>query len=154
MVIRGMGQVQRRRHSIPSLAIIAKGFSNSSVTIDQDNPSGNRKKKPTREDLAAVIRRGATGTSMPAFPLLPDQEVQDLIDYVQYLAQRGELEYRILTLFEAEEDVFEDLPRLTEGIPNARRRFAKYALWRMLSNNKSLQSPLIGTRLMSLSCNH
>jgi len=102
-----------------------KGIFKFISTIDQDNPSGNRKKKPTREDLAAVIRRGATGTSMPAFPLLPEQEVQDLIDYVQYLAQRGELEYRILTLFEAEEDVFEDLPAADGGDPNAEEQVRK-----------------------------
>lgn len=102
-----------------------KGIFKFISTIDLDNPSGNRKKKPTREDLAAVIRRGAVGTSMPAFPLLPEQEVQDLIDYVRYLSERGELEYRILTLFEAEEDVFEDLPSDKGGDPAAEEQVRK-----------------------------
>lgn len=102
-----------------------KGIFKFISTIDLDNPSGNRKKKPTREDLAAVIRRGAVGTSMPAFPLLPEQEVQDLIDYVRYLAERGELEYRILTLFEAEEDVFEDVPSAEGGDPTAEEQVRK-----------------------------
>lgn len=102
-----------------------KGIFKFISTIDLDNPSGNRKKKPTREDLTLVIRRGATGTSMPAFPLLPEQEVQDLIDYVQYLSQRGELEYRILTLVEAEEDVFEDLPSDKGGDPTAEEQVRK-----------------------------
>ncbi len=102
-----------------------KGIFKFISTIDLENPSGNRKKKPTREDLAAVIRRGATGTSMPAFPLLPEQEVQDLIDYVRYLAQRGELEYRILTLVEAEEDVFEDLPSTDGGDLNVKEQARK-----------------------------
>lgn len=102
-----------------------KGIFKFISTIDLENPSGNRKKKPTRDDLAAVIRRGAVGTSMPAFPLLPEQEVQDLIDYVRYLAQRGELEYRILTLVEAEEDVFEDLPAAEGGNPDANEQVRK-----------------------------
>lgn len=102
-----------------------KGIFKFISTIDLDNPSGNRKKKPTRDDLAAVIRRGAVGTSMPAFPLLPDQEVQDLIDYVRYLSQRGELEYRILSLVEAEEDVFEDLPSANGGDPKAEAQVRK-----------------------------
>ncbi len=96
-----------------------KGIFKFISTIDLENPSGNRKKKPTRDDLAAVIRRGAIGTSMPAFPLLPEQEVEDLIDYVRYLSQRGELEYRILSQVEAEEDVFENLPKEDGGNPEA-----------------------------------
>jgi mono/diheme cytochrome c family protein len=102
-----------------------KGIFKFISTIDLDNPSGNRKKKPTHADLTEVIRRGAIGTSMPAFPLLTEQEVEDLITYVRYLAQRGELEYRILTLFEAEEDVFEDLPAADGGDPNADEKVRK-----------------------------
>jgi mono/diheme cytochrome c family protein len=102
-----------------------KGIFKFISTIDLENPSGNRKKKPTRDDLAAVIRRGAVGTSMPAFPLLPEQEVQDLIDYVRYLSQRGELEHRILTMIEAEDDVFEDLPAAEGGDPKAEEQVRK-----------------------------
>jgi len=110
---------------VPKPRDYRKGIFKFISTIDLSNPSGNRKKKPTREDLANVIRRGAVGTSMPAFPLLPEQEVQDLIDYVRYLSQRGELEYRILTLIEAEEDVFEDLPAADGGNPDAEEQVRK-----------------------------
>lgn len=48
--------------------------------------------KPTRQDLVRVIRRGAKGTSMPAFPWMPNDELEDLIEYVILLSQRGEVE--------------------------------------------------------------
>jgi mono/diheme cytochrome c family protein len=48
--------------------------------------------RPTRKDLARVIRRGAKGTSMPAFRFLPDEDVKDVVDYVILLSYRGELE--------------------------------------------------------------
>jgi len=48
--------------------------------------------KPLREDLLRTIRRGARGTSMPAFGLLPENDLQAVVDYVLVLAHRGELE--------------------------------------------------------------
>ncbi len=48
--------------------------------------------KPRRADLRLVIRRGAIGTSMPAFRFLSEEEVELLIDYVVHVAYRGELE--------------------------------------------------------------
>jgi len=48
--------------------------------------------KPLREDLLRTIRRGARGTSMPAFNLLPEADLQAVVDYVLVLAHRGELE--------------------------------------------------------------
>lgn len=52
--------------------------------------------KPVRADLARTIRRGAKGTSMPNFPLLTDEEVELLVDYVVMLSQRGEIEDRLV----------------------------------------------------------
>jgi mono/diheme cytochrome c family protein len=48
--------------------------------------------KPLREDLLTTIRRGAKGTSMPAFNLLPEADLQAVVDYVLVLTHRGELE--------------------------------------------------------------
>lgn len=48
--------------------------------------------KPLREDLLRTIRRGARGTSMPAFGLLPEADLQAVVDYVLVLTHRGELE--------------------------------------------------------------
>jgi mono/diheme cytochrome c family protein len=57
-----------------------------------------RDSKPRREDLARIIRRGAKGTSMPAFRWMPDEDLQAVIDYVILLSQRGELEYRLMRI--------------------------------------------------------
>lgn len=48
--------------------------------------------KPLRDDLLRTIRRGARGTSMPAFGLLPEADLQAVVDYVLVLTHRGELE--------------------------------------------------------------
>jgi mono/diheme cytochrome c family protein len=48
--------------------------------------------KPRRQDLVRVVRRGAKGTSMPGFPLMADEDVEAVVDYVILLAHRGELE--------------------------------------------------------------
>ena len=45
--------------------------------------------KPARHDLVRTIRRGAKGTSMPAFPWMSDEDLDAVIDYVIYLSKRG-----------------------------------------------------------------
>ena len=54
--------------------------------------------KPTRQDLERTIRRGIPGTGMPSFAPLPDEDIQALIEYVQYLSIRGETELYLLRL--------------------------------------------------------
>jgi mono/diheme cytochrome c family protein len=63
--------------------------------------------KPTRQDLADTLRRGLVGTSMPAFDLLAEEEVQALVDYVIYLSVRGEVERRMLSFAATELDLEE-----------------------------------------------
>jgi mono/diheme cytochrome c family protein len=62
--------------------------------------------KPTRADLVRTIRRGAKGTSMPAFPWMSEEDLQDVIDYVILLSQRGEVEVNAAMI--AESDYTED----------------------------------------------
>ncbi len=52
--------------------------------------------KPRRADLKLTIRRGAIGTSMPAFRWLPEEEVERLVDYILHVSYRGELEELLL----------------------------------------------------------
>jgi mono/diheme cytochrome c family protein len=52
--------------------------------------------KPTDEDLLRVMMNGVPGTAMPSFSLLPNSEVESLIEYVKYLAIRGEMETRLV----------------------------------------------------------
>jgi mono/diheme cytochrome c family protein len=54
--------------------------------------------KPTHDDLKKIVLEGIPGTAMPSFKLLPDLEVEALIDYVKYLSIRGEVERGLLTL--------------------------------------------------------
>jgi mono/diheme cytochrome c family protein len=52
--------------------------------------------KPTREDLRHIVEQGIDGTAMPSFKLLPEGEIEALVDYVKYLAIRGEVERRLI----------------------------------------------------------
>lgn len=48
--------------------------------------------KPTKADLAKLIKHGIGGTAMVKIPELTDQDIDALVDYVIYLSWRGELE--------------------------------------------------------------
>lgn len=62
--------------------------------------------KPLREDLRRVIWEGIVGTGMTKVPDMKEEDLDPLIDYVIYLAWRGELERNILYM---NEDVFMEL---------------------------------------------
>jgi mono/diheme cytochrome c family protein len=66
--------------------------------------STERAVKPTDDDLRRILIEGIRGTAMPSFKLLPEDEVEALIEYVKYLAMRGEVERELARL------VNEDLP--------------------------------------------
>ncbi|MCA9163932.1 MAG: c-type cytochrome [Planctomycetales bacterium] len=51
---------------------------------------------PTHEDLRQILVNGIPGTAMPSFKLLPEDELESLIQYVQYLAIRGEVERALI----------------------------------------------------------
>jgi mono/diheme cytochrome c family protein len=51
--------------------------------------------KPTDEDLNRIMDNGIPGTAMPSFSLLPKSEAESLVEYVKYLAMRGEMEQRL-----------------------------------------------------------
>jgi mono/diheme cytochrome c family protein len=65
-----------------------------------------RGSKPRRDDLRRILRYGAKGTSMPAFRFFSDEETEAVIDYVQVLAARGELEINLIR--EATDELDED----------------------------------------------
>jgi mono/diheme cytochrome c family protein len=48
--------------------------------------------QPTDEDLRKTVLDGIPGTAMPAFTLLPPDEVDALVEYVKYLSIRGQME--------------------------------------------------------------
>lgn len=65
--------------------------------------------KPSRADLVRIIRRGAKGTSMPAFKFLPDEDVEALVDYVIMLSHRGELERAVTEIAAFDYDPEEEI---------------------------------------------
>jgi mono/diheme cytochrome c family protein len=54
--------------------------------------------KPTHADLKKIVLEGVPGTAMPSFKLLPELEVEALVEYVKYLSIRGEVERELLNL--------------------------------------------------------
>jgi mono/diheme cytochrome c family protein len=48
--------------------------------------------QPTDDDLRRVVHDGVPGTAMPAFALLPRDEIDALVEYVKYLSIRGQVE--------------------------------------------------------------
>lgn len=63
--------------------------------------------KPLRTDLIRTVVQGVSGTSMPSFHLLPNPEVEAVVDYVLALTHRGELESQ-LTAEVASADAYEE----------------------------------------------
>ena len=51
--------------------------------------------KAHRQDLARIVEDGIPGTYMPSFKLLKPTESHAIIEYVLFLAMRGELEYNL-----------------------------------------------------------
>ena len=61
--------------------------------------------RPLRNDLERTIKAGIRGTSMPAFNLLHETEIQAVMDYVLMLTYRGEFEEGLVNLADAEEAI-------------------------------------------------
>ena len=72
----------------------------------KSTPKGAR---PTHDDLRRLLLNGVAGTAMPSFKLLPESEVESLVDYVKYLSLRGEVERRLYEEMAIELDAGERL---------------------------------------------
>lgn len=51
--------------------------------------------RPTRDDLHRVIMQGIPGTYMPSFRWLGEKETESAVEYVRWLAMRGEFEIKL-----------------------------------------------------------
>ncbi len=58
--------------------------------------STERTDKPMKSDIARVLRQGLADSPMPRFAHLNEQQIDALVDYVVYLAIRGEFERSVL----------------------------------------------------------
>ena len=73
--------------------------------------------KPLRSDLIRTIKHGARGTSMPKFDLLPEADLEALVDHVLALTYRGELEVLLDLEVESEDEIAEDrVPELIDDV--------------------------------------
>ncbi len=59
---------------------------------------------PTDNDLRRVLENGIPGTAMPSFKLLGDEQIDALVEYVKYLAQRGQVESELVYIIADELD--------------------------------------------------
>ncbi len=74
--------------------------------------------KPVRRDLDRALRNGNRDTAMPSFDLLPEEEINALIEYTKYLSIRGETEL-YLRQSVVDEDAYLPLDRrlvMKEGV--------------------------------------
>ncbi len=71
--------------------------------------------KPLRADLVKTLKRGIRGTSMPEFSLLPEDDLQAVVDYVLVLTHRGELAETLFMLADAEGELDDEVVE-TEGV--------------------------------------
>ncbi len=81
-----------------------------------------------REDLARIIEDGIPGTYMPSFKLLEPEESQAIVEYVRWLAMRGEIEFKLVQSLkndysiEAVESTIESARKADEGLSNSAAR--------------------------------
>ena len=61
--------------------------------------------KPRRSDLMLTIRRGVTGTSMPSFDRLSEEDVAAVTEYVLALTYRGQMEQILAGIAYDEEEL-------------------------------------------------
>jgi mono/diheme cytochrome c family protein len=71
--------------------------------------------KPTHEDLKRILLNGIPGTAMPSFGVLPDPDLEALVNYVKYLSIRGEVERKLIeSLFDVEGDLVGEAAQRSE----------------------------------------
>jgi mono/diheme cytochrome c family protein len=70
--------------------------------------STQRLAKPLKSDLIKTVKYGLAGSGMGAYDKLTDTELDDVIEYVVYLALRGEFERKLLDYSATEMDLTVD----------------------------------------------
>jgi mono/diheme cytochrome c family protein len=70
--------------------------------------------KAARSDLERMVRQGMPGTSMPSYAALADDEIDALVEYVYYLALRGETELYLFQRIVQEDDYIADVREVVE----------------------------------------
>jgi mono/diheme cytochrome c family protein len=71
--------------------------------------------RATREDLDRTIRQGIPGTYMPSFLLFKDEEIGPIVEYIRWLAMRGEFEQKSDAEFVNGQYASEDVAQRIKG---------------------------------------
>jgi mono/diheme cytochrome c family protein len=71
--------------------------------------------KAHRSDLARIIEDGIPGTYMPSFKLLKPEESHSIVEYVLFLAMRGESEYQMNNILATDYSEASVLNRVKDG---------------------------------------
>lgn len=66
--------------------------------------------RPSRADLLRTLENGLSGTAMPSFAMLPEEQRAHLARYVTFLSLRGKVELELMKLILTEEVNPESLP--------------------------------------------
>ena len=64
--------------------------------------STSRDSRASRADLQRTVQEGIPGTYMPSFLLLAEDDLEAVVEYVRWLAMRGEYELKMVTEFETD----------------------------------------------------
>ncbi|MBI5759214.1 MAG: cytochrome c [Planctomycetales bacterium] len=67
--------------------------------------------KPRRDDLREIVKQGIPGTTMPSFVLLPESELNAIVEYVRWLSARGEYEQKLVATLVGEGGGEKDISR-------------------------------------------
>lgn len=81
-----------RGHTAPWINPHPRDFRRGMFKFTSSSQPQGEARKARREDLLRTIRLGVEGMAMPAFGLLPDDEIQALASYVIHLSLRGQTE--------------------------------------------------------------
>jgi len=71
--------------------------------------------KASRDDIKRILKYGIPGTYMPSFLLLEDEELDQLVEYVRFLAMRGEFERKLAALLAGDFSQEEVASRIEDG---------------------------------------
>lgn len=95
--LRGDGAGAASAHLAPR----PRNFRKGTFKFTSTEPGG----KPLRRDLFRTVSQGLAGSSMPSFHLLSEEKRLSVVEYVRYLALRGEFEELMLTVAVEEEEL-------------------------------------------------
>jgi mono/diheme cytochrome c family protein len=98
--------------------------------------------KPSRDDLRRIITHGVHGTSMPAFEsLMSKSDIEQVIEYVIFLAARGETELALVNEAMSADDADADTTVTNElGLQLAQTVFEN---WKLADTPESVLNPPI-----------